>query len=158
MIHKWARFHSFLLSSRRRQVFIALGQLHPNVRACRSCRIADMTPPDPEALRRGVDGDGGIRAAIWGGVLPARHACVGGCKPEHYHNLMPLVAAISSFGLYLCSPDTRLSVFSIGAIPFFRDIDEIIIAFFFNICCRLPILSVFISCFSIHALNNSAGS
>jgi len=32
-----------------------------------------------------VDGDGGFKAAIWGGALAARHACVSGCKFERYH-------------------------------------------------------------------------
>jgi len=31
------------------------------------------------ARAKRVDGDGGIKAAIWGGALAARHACVGGC-------------------------------------------------------------------------------
>ena len=39
--------------------------LRANVALCRSCPIADMTPPE-----RSEDADGAIKAAIWGGVFP----------------------------------------------------------------------------------------
>jgi hypothetical protein len=45
------------------------------VAVLRRCPIADMTPL---ARLFALDGDGGIKAAIWGGALAARHACVVG--------------------------------------------------------------------------------
>jgi hypothetical protein len=43
-----------------------------------------------------VDGDGGFKAAIWGGALAARHACVVRCKPERYHSVMSFCGGSSS--------------------------------------------------------------
>jgi len=38
-------------------------------------------------------------AAIWGGVLAARHACVVGCKLERYHNINAFRGGASVFFL-----------------------------------------------------------
>jgi hypothetical protein len=36
------------------------------------------------ARAKRVDGDGGFKAAIWGGAFSARKTCVSGCKYERY--------------------------------------------------------------------------
>jgi len=56
------------------------------------------------ARAKRVDGDGGFKAAIWGGALAARHACVGGCKPERYHSVDLLRGGSSSFYFFLPPP------------------------------------------------------
>jgi hypothetical protein len=48
-----------------------------------------------------VDTDGGIKAAIWGGSLAARHACVSGCKFERYYILLFSPPPISSLSFYI---------------------------------------------------------
>jgi hypothetical protein len=75
---------------------------------CRSCRLA--VRHDTARVKR-VDGDGGIKAAIWGGALAARHACVGGFKPERYHSVKIFAAALPHFRLCL----SARSLFSDGA-------------------------------------------
>jgi hypothetical protein len=67
-------------SIRRRQAWLDVPTFHalPKLPHCRH---------DTARAKR-VDGDGGIKAAICGGALAARHACVGGCKPERYHSVM----------------------------------------------------------------------
>jgi hypothetical protein len=50
-----------------------------------------------------VDTDGGIKAAIWGGALAARHACVVCCKSNRYHSVI-LVCAVFSFVFFLPRP------------------------------------------------------
>jgi len=56
------------------------------------------------ARAKRVDGDGGIKAAIWGGALAARHACVVSCKSNRYHNVffsLPILRADLFFSAWM---------------------------------------------------------
>jgi hypothetical protein len=66
------------------------------------------------ARAKRVDGDGGFKAAIWGGALAARQTCVSSCKIDRYHSVILVCAALgflsSCHALYFQAHFMRLFI------------------------------------------------